>query len=578
MSKTPNFDLKVKKILDETHPGERECAISKKTWNLTQEELDIYREFNVPPIDLSPLTRMKIVTSWVIGKEIWWNRHAETGEPVLSYIHPDCLVKVLPDKEWHTRDFSDENADWDPSRPFIPQVVDLLRKIPMPALRQFIPPKNSVGAVTLGIEDSYMVLAGSGKLGNYIYISMEFDNCCDIVYCRHVSNSHMLLRSVRMHDCTYAFESQDCLKSAFLFDCRNCEDCFFATNQRNKKYIFFNEQLTKEEYERRMREINLGKYSVLEEYKKKFVDFVLENGIWPENFNTASDECSGEYLMDCVRSKESYWISKCTDCYYFWWNKGAGERAVFVSGATEPNRLFYCAGSPYSSNVKFSAIIDRSSDIEYCYGCTNVEFCFGCVGLKNKKYCILNKQYTEEEYWKKVDEIKSKMLDGGEYGQFFPVEASPVGYVFSQSMFLVGTSEEELEALKAPRLDPKSSDKISQQRSSGIVPLHISEIPDDIADVDPSKFVNKPILDENLGRNFSIIQTEYNQYKERGLPLPRRHFTSRIDELIGFANKPYLVDTACRKCNKSIRAADNAKFPNRTVYCQACYYAYLEQH
>src|SRR3989338_874068 len=38
-------------------------------------------------------------------------------------------------------------------------------------------------------------------------------------------------------------------------------------------------------------------------------------------------------------------------------------------------------------------------------GCSN---CVMCVGLRNKKYCILNKQYSKEEYEKEVEKMNLK--------------------------------------------------------------------------------------------------------------------------------------------------------------------------
>ncbi len=50
----------------------------------------------------------------------------------------------------------------------------------------------------------------------------------------------------------------------------------------------------------------------------------------------------------------------------------------------------------------------------------NCKFCIGCIGLRNKEYCILNKQYTKEEREKKADEIFSRMETDGTLGEFFP--------------------------------------------------------------------------------------------------------------------------------------------------------------
>ena len=37
--------------------------------------------------------------------------------------------------------------------------------------------------------------------------------------------------------------------------------------------------------------------------------------------------------------------------------------------------------------------------------------CFGCVSIRNKKYCILNKQYTKEEYEELLPKIIAHMSE-----------------------------------------------------------------------------------------------------------------------------------------------------------------------
>ncbi len=56
-------------------------------------------------------------------------------------------------------------------------------------------------------------------------------------------------------------------------------------------------------------------------------------------------------------------------------------------------RLFY---SMYSENC---------SDSAFLYDCNNCQSCFGCTNLRNKSYCIFNKQYTKEEYKEKLKEL-----------------------------------------------------------------------------------------------------------------------------------------------------------------------------
>ena len=64
----------------------------------------------------------------------------------------------------------------------------------------------------------------------------------------------------------------------------------------------------------------------------------------------------------------------------------------------------------------------------YSDSCSSSNHLFGCIGLRNKSYCILNKQYTKEEYEVLVPRIIEHMMKTGEWGEFFPATLSPFGY------------------------------------------------------------------------------------------------------------------------------------------------------
>ena len=69
-----------------------------------------------------------------------------------------------------------------------------------------------------------------------------------------------------------------------------------------------------------------------------------------------------------------------------------------------------------------------SSDIYYSVFTEGCTCCFGCVSLRHKSYCILNKQYTKEEYETIVPRIIAHMRETDEWGEFFPASISPFGY------------------------------------------------------------------------------------------------------------------------------------------------------
>jgi hypothetical protein len=57
--------------------------------------------------------------------------------------------------------------------------------------------------------------------------------------------------------------------------------------------------------------------------------------------------------------------------------------------------------------------ISVSSNIYYSHNIDNCSFCLGCIGLKNKSFCILNKQYTKEEWYEMADKIFATMEKDG---------------------------------------------------------------------------------------------------------------------------------------------------------------------
>ena len=108
---------------------------------------------------------------------------------------------------------------------------------------------------------------------------------------------------------------------------------------------------------------------------------------------------------------------------------------------------------------------------ELCFGNQNL---FGCIGLRHKKYCILNKQYTKEEYEKMVAKIIQHMQQTGEWGEFFPKELSPFAYNETIAYEYFPLEKEEALA-KGLRWYEDESEKMYRG------PKY--EIPDDIKDV-----------------------------------------------------------------------------------------------
>ena len=95
---------------------------------------------------------------------------------------------------------------------------------------------------------------------------------------------------------------------------------------------------------------------------------------------------NASYVEDCMYSHgmgycrwclDSSHIMKCENCYEGFWLTGC-------------------------NNSLFSSMCENSFNMLFCKNCVGCQDCFGCVNLRNKSYCILNEQYSHEEYKKKI--------------------------------------------------------------------------------------------------------------------------------------------------------------------------------
>lgn len=216
-----------------------------------------------------------------------------------------------------------------------------------------------------------------------------------------------------------------------------------------------------------------------------------------------------------------------------------------------------------SSKVKFSISSKFCVDCEFIFNSKNLTNCFMCFGLQNKSYCILNKQYSETEYFKIIDEIKFEMLRKGEYGDGVGFEFSAQAYNFSLGQISYPLSDAQIIKLggyvaKEPETNVGDIEIIKYDD----LPKTIDKISDDI--------LNKAILCKKSGRPFRIIASELEFYRRMKLPIPSVHPLLRIEERLNFAKTAKKYKDKCKKCEKEIESLFD---PNEEflVYCEKCY-------
>ena len=152
-----------------------------------------------------------------------------------------------------------------------------------------------------------------------------------------------------------------------------------------------------------------------------------------------SPNSTGEVLWDCKNCKWAFDITDNTeDCKYIV-NGGYNLKDSYCAYGIGMGELMYeVIDTGFGTSRTFSAVVFRNgTNANYVFDCHGSSHLFACIGLRNKQYCILNKQYTKEEYEKLAPRIiehmnsmpyKDKKGRVYTYGEFFPSELSPFSY------------------------------------------------------------------------------------------------------------------------------------------------------
>ena len=217
------------------------------------------------------------------------------------------------------------------------------------------------------------------------------------------------------------------------------------------------------------------------------------------------------------------------------------------------------------SRFLFDIVVYGGVSVEYSYNCHGSSNLFGCVGLRSKQYCILNKEYSKEEYEVLLPKIKQHMMDipytdqKGRvytYGEFFPVELSPFTYNESLAYEHFPYTKAQLtEKGYSYRELPKNEYAVTLR--VGELPQNIREVKDDILDQVVECAHKRDCLDNCVGA-FKITPRELALYRRMNVALPTLCPNCRHMERVRRTNPFFLWHRHCA-CGSSKSQATNAK-------------------
>ncbi|MFZ1019820.1 MAG: hypothetical protein WAN61_02425 [Minisyncoccia bacterium] len=581
------------------------CQNCKNEFKIEKEELIFYEKISVPIPKLCPDCRLQQRMMFRNERTLHKRKPDTPNSPeeVISIFAPDSDQTVYDQKTWWGDSWDattyEQEIDW--QKPFFEQLKTLWRKVPDMALANINGVNSEYCSITEGNKNCYLVIGGDFN-ENVMYSSFTF-NVKDSIDLHWVSKSDLSYESVDCISCSrllYSRQCETCLESAFLFNCKNCSNCFGCVNLRNSQYCFWNEQLDKKSYEEKMKNIDLSSFSEIQKYKNQFEKFILK---YPHKFarvirsiNSTGDNLEGtKNCQNCfdvfggAKDCGNIWlayslVTNCYDCDHF--------------GKNSENS-YQCSTIYPGSNIFFSRFIIESHDVSYSYNCHNCSNLFGCIGLRNKSYCIFNKQYSKEEYLELVPKLKQHINDLPykdntgkiyEYGDYFPADLSPFGYNETVAQELFPLTKQEAEAKGY-----LWREKISQKYVSDI---DAKDLPDSLKETNET-IIQKVISCAHAGicshqctKAYKITQNEFDFYQKLSIPIPRLCYNCRYCERITKRNPVKLWHRECQcagensanKIYKNTRVHEHKNSacqnefetpysPERKeiVYCEKCY-------
>ena len=578
----------------------KNCQNCKKDFTIEPDDFGFYEKIKVPPPTFCPECRRQRRWAWRNNMSLY-NRKCELcGKGVISLYAPDSKIIIYCNKCWWSDKWDSKSyaIDYDFSRPFFTQFRELIGKVPHMSI------VNDDGIASLNCEynqdwwfskNCYMNFSG-WHVENVMY-SFFILAGRDMMDCMNIRSKSEWLYECMIVSLSYQTKySQFCLASIdsqFLYDCRNCSNCFMCAGIHDKKFCFRNEQYEKEEYEKILKNYQLDTFSGVEKAQREYDDFIskyprrLANNLRNDGNVTGDVISYSKNLKNCFVGKKSENV-RYSDL--FTEDKDCAD--ITLTG--ESSECYDGTVMDHSQLNFFGLFSVKSQDIRYTQHCHNAKHCFGCVGLRNASYCIFNKQYTKEEYEKLRAQIIEQMntkpyisKDGAtyRYGEFFPRELSPFAYNESMLNDLFPLSKEEAEGDGYLWREQEVKEHVTTMESKNL--------PDTIAGV-TDEILKELVKCSGCGKAYRFIPQELAFYKRIDVPLPRRCFNCRFQRRLALMNPIQFRNAVCHcagKKDKSGIYANNTAHvhaegacPNTfetsypedkgdIVYCEACYQA-----
>jgi hypothetical protein len=520
---------------------EKICEQCNSQFKISQKDLEFFKKVspvfngekhNIPVPRMCPLCRQQRRLAFR-NERAFYNRKCDmSGKSIISIFSPDMPYKVYDQDEWWSDKWNalSYGRDFDFSKTFSEQLRALHLEVPHVSLYNINVENSYYTNYALNQKNCYLIF-GAGNNEDCLFGKFIVE-CKDVVDSLSVFSCELCyegISSEKCYGCKYFINCRNCSNCLMIEDCSGCKNCIACFGLRAKEYCIGNKQYSKEDYE------NISAdYKELTEEKieklRRFLDDIKSKLPHIQSHIYNSENCTGDGLYNCKNCTNAFDCKDCEECNNIYFVPKTIESQDCIFAAPDGVRFCYNVCSTVDLEKSMSTfLVWYGSDIYYSMECQSCNNIFGCIGLKNSKYCILNKQYSKEEYEKLASKIIEHMQKTGEWGEYFPYSIMPFPYneTIAQEYFPL-TKEEATELGASWNEDRKEA------------------------------------------KEFKLIPQELKFYERMGLPIPTKHPDQRHFDRIKKHNFIQLFSRTCDKCRVEIKTIHSLDSKGK-IYCEECY-------
>ena len=248
------------------------------------------------------------------------------------------------------------------------------------------------------------------------YINKGRD-CVDCAYLSACELCYECLDCTNLYGCSFLQDCHNCSSCNYCYDLINCKNCFGSFGLRQRQFCIFNKQYPEDEY-----------YKKLWQFKKMPAGKIMEI-LQPEfdkhprlyaHMLKGGENSFGEYIYfsrNCFNCYNVRNVSDSTHVSEIMTPDSGSSNCVDCNFASQIELCFDCQNVALCTNCNYMKDCFGCNDSAYLINCYNCNNCLGCVYLENKEYCILNRQFTREEYKIAALQIKAQLKEAGLHGK-----------------------------------------------------------------------------------------------------------------------------------------------------------------